>query len=91
MDYFKFMGDPKLIFSPVSQETLIRKKKKINSFPAVDGESGRNCVITAQLQRLLGNYQGRPFCAVVADPINKLGSLTSPLASVCLQMKANDQ
>lgn len=89
MDFFKFMGDPKLLFPLVSQETLIRKKK--NSFPAVDGERGRNCVITAQLQRLLGNSQGRPFCAVVADPINKLGSLTSPLASACLQMKANDQ
>lgn len=37
-----------------------------------------------------GNQWGRPFCAVVANPINRLGSLTSPLASACLLMEAND-
>lgn len=33
-----------------------------------------------------GNEPGRPLCAAVANPINKPGSLTSPPASMCLQM-----
>lgn len=37
-----------------------------------------------------GNEWGRPFCAVAANPMNRLGSLTSSLASACLLVEAND-
>lgn len=37
-----------------------------------------------------GNEQGGALCAVEANPINKLGSLASPLASARLQIEGND-
>lgn len=56
-------------------------------------ERADETVIRAQLHRLLwnpGKLAAQPFCAIAADPINKLGSFTSPLASACLQMEGND-
>lgn len=37
-----------------------------------------------------GNEQAGPLCATEADPINKPGSLASPLASACLPKEGND-
>lgn len=60
--FFKFTGDPKLIFFLVSQGPLIRKKEK-KSFPAAD-EIVLSRPSSRGFSATQGNQRRRPFCAV---------------------------
>lgn len=82
---------PDWFFFSSESGLLIRKKEK--KFPAPDGESRWNCVITAQLRRLLwdpGRLAGKALLCCGNWPYKQAGFIASPLASACLRMEAND-